>query len=110
MHGAHVIGRVSPVARSVEISQSHLCRQSQLDANGGVGNLARDEFKSSSRSLMIEKQTAGTKHSVGFAIVARKFKARDFADSVRTARMKRGCFFVGCFLNFADHARRAGQI
>src|SRR6266403_3788213 len=94
---------MAPVAASVKIAQWQLSDLAGLDPGHGRCNLACDKFKPASWPLMVEENSAGCKHSVSFAIVAREFKPGNLTNAVRRARMERRLLVLGSLPNLAKH-------
>src|SRR5574341_772401 len=103
MHRANIVFRMTPIPTRLEIAEPQFFLLTGFDACDPGSDLARDEFKAASRTLMIEQDAAQTEHSVRFPVVARELKAGNFADAVWRTRMKRSRLFLRHFAHLAEH-------
>src|SRR6185369_11782867 len=99
MHCSHVVFRMPPVAFRIEITDPQFVRQPELDPRDRARRLARHKLKSTPRALMIKKNPTDAKEPVGLAIISGQVMTRDFADPVRTARLKRGRLLLRHFVD-----------
>src|ERR1041385_2944688 len=81
-----------------------------LNARDAGGDLSRHKLVTAPRTLMIKEKATDTEHVVGFAVISRQLKARDFADAVRRAGMKGRVLVLRHLTCLAEHFRRAGEI
>src|ERR1043165_9823063 len=81
-----------------------------LNARDAGGDLSRHKLVAAPRALMIKENAANAEHVVGFAVISRQLKARDFADAVRRTWMKRRVLVLGHLARLAEHFGRAGEI
>ena len=83
---------MAPVACGVEIAQSQLVGEAELDL-GDVGrDFAGDELKAAAGAFVVEEDAAGGVQSIGLAVVARQVEAGDLGNAISRARMERRQF------------------
>src|SRR5215471_7086686 len=101
---------MAPIASSLQVPQAQFGSQPQLDTSDVMRDFAGDEFKSATRTLMIEQYAVYAEHTVCFTVVEREIIACHFADAVRTARMKRRCLALRRLPHLAEHFAGPGEI
>ena len=81
-HGIDVIPGKSPVATSLEISESQFVLKPKFDARHGIGDLTRDDFETAPRRFVIEQDAGDREEIKAFAIVHRDPVAVDLGDTI----------------------------
>ena len=85
-HRLHVVARVPPVPRRVEIAERHLPVEPELDARGGVGHLPRHEVERTPRRLVVVEDPGGRVEAVANAVAPRDEVAVRLRNAVRRER------------------------
>src|SRR5258705_2595017 len=101
---------MAPVAPRVKIAQWQLSYLAGLYPGHGRCYFACHKLKPASWPLVVEENSAGCKHSVGFTIVAGELKPRNLTNAVRRARVKRRLLVLGSLANLAKHFGGTGEI
>src|SRR5258706_9860211 len=110
VHSPNIIRGIAPIALRLEIPQPQLCGQPELDTGRGAGDLARHKLETTARPFVIEENAAQAIHPVGFTIISGQLESCNFANSIRTTRMKGGRFPLWHFPHLAEHFARAGKV
>ena len=84
-HGMDIVGRVTPVTPCFQVAQAQFVLHPQLDTRHRVGDLTRDEFQATARTLMVEQDAGAGEEIVAFAIIHRDPVAVDLGHAVGCA-------------------------
>src|SRR5260221_1291758 len=69
-HSSDIIRGMTPVAPGLQVPQAQLAGQAQLDPHSRIGNLSGYELESTSRSFVVEKQSADAEQVISLAVVS----------------------------------------
>jgi hypothetical protein len=109
-HRLDVVGGAAPVAAGVEVAESQLVVEPELDAGDAVAHLAFDELESPAGRAVVEQDPRGGEHVVALAVVDRDPVCVDLGHAVGRAGMERCAFGLGHLHHLAEHLRRAGLV
>ena len=87
-HALHVVARVAPVARRVEVAQAHALLHPRLDRRHGPRDLARDKGLAAPRALVVEEDAVDGEHIVRLAVVDDAPVAHQLGARVGGARVE----------------------
>ena len=100
-HSINVVASMTPVTNGVEVSEIEAILHAQLDADNSARDLASDKSGTSTRRLVIEENTVGQEHSVGFTIVYNDPIRELLGNTVRGTRIERGLLVLRNSLHLA---------
>lgn len=82
VHGADVVGGVTPVALGIEVAEFEFAGVAAGDAGGGEGDFAGDELGAAAGAFVVVEDAGGAEEVVGLPVAAHEVEAGDFADAV----------------------------
>ena len=107
VHGFGIVSGESPIAFAVEVSQSDLIPESELNPGDAVGYLPSDEFLSSDRTLMIEEDSVRAEHSIALLEIIGDPVRIQFRDRIGASRVEWSLFRLqSCIIAVSEHLRR----
>ena len=101
---------MAPIALGVEVAQPQFAGFAGQNPRHTGGDLARHEFVTAPRRLVVEQNAAGGVHAIGFAVIPRQIESRYLADAIAGAGMKSRPLVLRHFFGLAEHFARAREI
>src|SRR4029077_8464030 len=109
-HCLDILASVPPIPLCIEIAQTELACQAQLNFCNLRCNFPGYKLKPPPRRLMVEENARAGKDSVCLPVVLGEMVPGDFGNCVGRTRMERGFFILGTGARFAEHFARASKI
>ena len=104
-HRLHIVPRMSPIPRGVQIAERQLIRQPQLDARHPVRHLAGHELDTAQRALMIEQNPRGGMQPEALPVIHRHPMRVELGHGIGAARIERRPLALHRLLDLAEHLR-----
>ena len=103
MHSFHIFGSITPVPLGIHVAQFQAIQLTQFDLGYCINDLPRNELQATKGGFMVEEDTAGRKHIIGFTVVNTHPVSIELGYSIGAARIERGSLILRNLLNLTKH-------